>query len=153
MPVTCAIYIRLLLVVPILIENVANLVALAEHWYGHARDVDSFVVVTVEDTVGMGLFIDGKLYRGAHGVGADLGHVKMSLDGALCRCGQNGCLDTLASDTGVIEAARRGGYLPEDDRRPTSELIAEILARAQAGEAGPAGLFHAAGEALGLAVA
>jgi predicted NBD/HSP70 family sugar kinase len=53
----------------------------------------------------------------------------------------------------VIEAARRAGYLPEDDRRPTSELIAEILARAQGGEAGPAGLFHAAGEALGLAVA
>jgi predicted NBD/HSP70 family sugar kinase len=152
-PVPFAAFMRQRLGLPVLLENDANLVALAEHWYGHARDLNSFVVVTVEDTIGMGLFIDGKLYRGAHGVGAELGHVKMSLDGALCRCGQNGCLDTLASDTGVIEAARRGGYLPEDDRRPTSELIAEILARAQAGEAGPAGLFHAAGEALGLAVA
>src|SRR5260370_41749760 len=126
MPVTCAIYIRLLLVVPILIENVANLVALAEHWYGHARDVDSFVVVTVEDTIGMGLFIDGKLYRGAHGVGAELGHQKLSPDGPLCRCGQHGCLDTLASDTGVVEAACQAGYLQAEDRRPTGQLIAGI---------------------------
>jgi predicted NBD/HSP70 family sugar kinase len=152
-PVPFATFMRQRLGVPILIENDANLVALAEHWYGHARDVDSFVVVTVEDTIGMGLFIDGKLYRGAHGVGAELGHLKMRLDGPLCRCGRHGCLDTYASDTGVIEAARQAGYLPADDRRPTSELIASVLARAQSGEAGPAALFHTAGKALGLAVA
>jgi predicted NBD/HSP70 family sugar kinase len=152
-PVPFAASMRQRLGVPVLLENDANLVALAEHWYGHARDLNSFVVVTVEDTIGMGLFIDGKLYRGAHGVGAELGHQKLSLDGALCRCGQHGCLDTLASNTGVIEAACRAGYLRAEDRRPTGELIADILARAQAGEAGPAKLFQTAGEALGLALA
>jgi predicted NBD/HSP70 family sugar kinase len=152
-PVPFAASMRQRLGVPVLLENDANLVALAEHWYGHARDLNSFVVVTVEDTIGMGLFIDGKLYRGAHGVGAELGHQKLSLNGALCRCGQHGCLDTLASNTGVIEAACQAGYLRAEDRRPTGELIADILARAQAGEAGPAKLFQTAGEALGLALA
>lgn len=152
-PVPFAASMRQRLGIPVLIENDANLVALAEHWYGHARDLNSFVVVTVEDTIGMGLFIDGKLYRGAHGVGAELGHQKLSLDGPLCRCGQHGCLDTLASDTGVIEAAYQAGYLQAEDRRPTGELIADILARARGGEAGPAKLFQTAGEALGLALA
>jgi predicted NBD/HSP70 family sugar kinase len=152
-PVPFADFMRQRLGVPVLLENDANLVALAEHWFGHARDRDSFVVVTVEDTIGMGLFIDGKLYRGAHGVGAELGHVKMRLDGPLCRCGQPGCLDTLASDAGVIEAARNAGYLATDDRRQSSELIASLLSRARSGEAGPAALFRTAGEALGLAIA
>jgi predicted NBD/HSP70 family sugar kinase len=152
-PVPFAAFMRERLGVPVLLENDANLVALAEHWYGHARDLNSFVVVTVEDTIGMGLFVDGKLYRGAHGAGAELGHQKLSLDGPLCRCGLYGCLDTLASDTGVIEAACQAGYLREEDRRPTGERIAGLLARAHANEAGPAKLFQTGGEALGLALA
>ncbi len=152
-PVPFAAFMRQRLKLPVLIENDANLIALAEHWYGHAINQQTFVVVTIEDTIGMGLVIDDKLYRGAHGVGAELGHQKMQLDGPLCRCGQHGCLDTYASQTGVIEAARQNGQLAAGDARPDSDLIADLLARAKSGEEGPIRLLRTAGEALGLAVA
>ena len=82
---------------PVMLENDANLAALAENWFGRAQDVGSFAVVTAEDTVGMGLLLDGRLHRGAHGIGAEFGHVKTEPGGLECRCGQRGCLDTLAS--------------------------------------------------------
>lgn len=55
------------------VENDADLVALAEHWFGHGRGLDDFVVVTLEDTVGVGIVHGGELYRGGAGVSADLG--------------------------------------------------------------------------------
>ncbi len=82
---------------PTQIENDANLAALAESWFGRAQDLADFAVVTAEDTIGMGLLLGGRLHRGAHGIGAEFGHVKVEVDGALCRCGQRGCLDTVAS--------------------------------------------------------
>ena len=88
---------------PVMLENDANLAALAENWFGRAQDLGSFAVVTAEDTVGMGLLLDGKLHRGAHGIGAEFGHVKVQPDGRECRCGQHGCLDTVASGWGLGE--------------------------------------------------
>ncbi|MCV6584357.1 MAG: ROK family transcriptional regulator [Marinibacterium sp.] len=90
---------------PALIDNDANLVALAEQQFGQGRGRDTFVVVTIENGVGMGLILNGALYRGAHGCGAEFGHIKVQLDGALCRCGQRGCLEAYVANYALLREA------------------------------------------------
>ncbi len=131
---------------PVLLENDANLAALAENWFGRAQDVSSFAVVTVEDTIGMGLFLDGRLHRGAHGIGAEFGHVKLDPDGLPCRCGQNGCLDTVASGWGL---SRLASTLQTDTKPANLDELAARIGRDPAVDA----LFDRAGDALGLALA
>lgn len=145
------------------IENDANLVTLAEHWFGEGRGLSSFVVITIENTVGMGVLIDGRLYRGAHGTGPEFGHVKLGLgrDDPLppCRCGQRGCLDAAASDAGILNAARAAGLIEAGDpgaadgRASDHQLIVGVTERALAGDAALAALFRRAGAVLGLGIA
>ncbi|MFC0410126.1 ROK family transcriptional regulator [Roseomonas elaeocarpi] len=134
-----------------ILENDAGLVALAEHWFGHGRDLSDFAVVTVENSLGLGLIVDGRLHRGAHGVGPELGHVKVVAGGRPCRCGQHGCLDAYASDWGLLRLGEEAGLLlPGDD---TPERIALLVERALGGDPAAAALFRQAGSLLGLAVA
>jgi predicted NBD/HSP70 family sugar kinase len=135
-----------------LIENDANLVALAEHWFGYGRGLQTFAVVTVENTIGMGLIVDGRLYRGAHGVGPELGHVKMEAGGALCRCGQHGCLEAYASDWGILRTAEEMGLI-EAGNGDAARRIGQLVQRAQQGDAALIPLFERAGAMLGLAIA
>ncbi len=90
---------------PVFIDNDANLVALAEQRFGLGKKARNFIVVSVEQGVGMGIVIDGKIYRGSHGRGAELGHTKVHLDGALCRCGQRGCLEAYVGDYALLREA------------------------------------------------
>ncbi len=149
-PVAFAEAVRRRLGVPVLVENDANLVAGAEHWFGHGRGLSLFIVVTVENTVGMGIVIDGRLHRGNHGIGAEFGHVKHDARGPLCRCGQRGCIDCYASGWGILRAAASAGLIADAEE---PDGITTLVDRALAGEAGPAGLFREAGEVLGLGIA
>lgn len=136
----------------VLIENDANLVALAEHWFGFGRGLPNFMVITVEDGIGMGLILDGRIHRGAHGIGPEFGHVKADPFGLPCRCGGRGCLDAYASDWGILQQALAcGAAEPADDAMPVQ--LAELTRRAQTGDARLADLFRRAGELLGLAIA
>lgn len=136
----------------VLIENDANLVALAEHWFGFGRGLSTFMVVTIEDGIGMGLVLDGRIHRGAHGIGPEFGHVKVDPSGLLCRCGARGCLDAYASDWGILQQALSCEAVQHVDGTGSAQLI-ELTRRAAAGDNQLAALFHRAGELLGLAVA
>ena len=59
--------------VPVSIDSDVNLVTLAEHWFGQARDLDDFLVVSVEHSLGLGIMHNGELFRGANGLSPDLG--------------------------------------------------------------------------------
>ncbi|WP_299413008.1 ROK family protein [uncultured Sulfitobacter sp.] len=90
---------------PIFLDNDANLVAMAEQYLGNAQNTGNFIVVTIESGVGMGIVIDNKVYRGTRGCGAEFGHTKVQLDGALCRCGQRGCLEAYVADYALLREA------------------------------------------------
>lgn len=90
---------------PVFVDNDANLVAKAEQLFGEGRGVRDFIVVTIEQGVGMGIVIDGEVYRGTRGCGAEFGHTKVHLDGALCRCGQRGCLEAYVADYALLREA------------------------------------------------
>jgi predicted NBD/HSP70 family sugar kinase len=87
-------------------DNEANLAALAEHWHGVARELEDFVCVFGEVGVGGGIFVDGELFRGAHGFGAEFGHMTVDPVGPPCKCGADGCLETFAGQEAI---ARRAG--------------------------------------------
>lgn len=111
---------------PVFIDNDANLVAKAEQLFGEARGVSDFLVVTIEQGVGMGVVIDGQIYRGTRGTGAEFGHTKVHLDGALCRCGQRGCLEAYVADYALLREA--GTLIPADQGTPEARLDALFLA-------------------------
>ncbi|MGR3617425.1 MAG: ROK family protein [Paracoccaceae bacterium] len=90
---------------PVFVDNDANLVAKAEHLLGAGRRVDNFVVITIEHGVGMGIVINDKVYRGIRGCGAEFGHTKVQLEGALCQCGQRGCLEAYVGDYALLREA------------------------------------------------
>jgi len=83
--------------VPVAIENDANAAGWAEFRFGAGRDVDHMVMLTMGTGVGGAVVIGGELFRGGHGIGGELGHIRFIRDGIACGCGQNGCLEQYAS--------------------------------------------------------
>jgi glucokinase len=82
---------------PVTIENDANAAGWAEFRFGAGKDVENMVMLTMGTGVGGAVVLDGALFRGGHGIGAELGHIRFMRDGLPCGCGQNGCLEQYAS--------------------------------------------------------
>ena len=91
---------------PVVVENDANAAAWGEFRFGAAEDVDDMVCVTVGTGIGGGLVLNGAVYRGAHGVGAELGHLRVVPNGHMCGCGNRGCLEQYASGSALVREAR-----------------------------------------------
>lgn len=132
-----------------IIENDANLIALAELWFGAGRQISDFAVVTIEHGVGMGLVINHKLYAGARGMGMELGHTKVALDGALCRCGQRGCLEAYVSDYALAREADLASRSARPNA-PIHEVLEALYRDAKAGNPTARSVFDRAGKYLAL---
>ncbi len=94
---------------PAYVDNDANLALLAEHAHGAAQGARNAVMLTLGTGIGGGLVIDGRIYRGARGAAAELGHMIVWADGPACGpgCPSRGCLEAVASGTALTRAARR----------------------------------------------
>jgi glucokinase len=103
---------------PVVIENDANAAAWGEFAYGAGSDVDDLLLVTVGTGVGGGIVLDGSLYRGAFGVGAEIGHMRVVPGGIQCGCGNLGCFEQYASGSALVRdvraAAKSGSLLARD---------------------------------------
>ncbi|HIY92789.1 ROK family glucokinase [Companilactobacillus sp. HBUAS56275] len=91
---------------PVTIENDANVAALGERWQGAGNNADDVVFVTLGTGVGGGIIANGQLIQGANGAAGEIGHVTVDPNGFLCTCGKKGCLETIASATGIVRVAR-----------------------------------------------
>ncbi len=137
---------------PVFVENDANLIAMAELWFGMGREVRDFVAVTLENGLGMGIVIDRKLYRGSRRRGAELGHTKVALDGALCSCGQRGCLEAYVAEYALLREANL--VLDPDLAGADAEARMDALYKAaQSGNARALEIFRRAGRMFGLGLA
>lgn len=92
--------------IPVTIENDANVAALGERWKGAGNNADDVVFVTLGTGVGGGIIANGNILHGASGAAGEIGHVTVEPDGFLCTCGKRGCLETIASATGIVHVAR-----------------------------------------------
>lgn len=131
---------------PTWIDNDANLLTLAELWFGAGRETADFAVVTVEEGVGMGLVLGSELFRGSRGMGLELGHTKVALGGALCRCGRRGCLEAYLADYALArEAATALGLEADSDT-----LLEALSVAARAGDRAASEVFERASRHLAL---
>ncbi|MBR4377795.1 MAG: ROK family protein [Bacilli bacterium] len=85
--------------------NDANAAALGEAKFGSAKNEQDVVMITLGTGIGSGIIINGKLYEGNHGRGAELGHQVLVLDGIPCTCGRKGCFEMYASATALVRQA------------------------------------------------
>lgn len=134
---------------PVVVENDANAAAVGERRYGAGRPFDSFVLLTLGTGIGSGIILDGRLWRGAHGMAGEAGHVTIdsSETAVPCGCGNRGCAERYASATAVARMAHEAG-LP-------AGLDAAAVARLAASGEGPESetareIYRRAGRALGV---
>jgi glucokinase len=92
--------------VPVVVENDANAAAWGEFAFGAARHVDHMVCITVGTGIGGGVVIGGELLRGANGVAAELGHMRVVPGGHRCGCGARGCIEQYASGSALVREGR-----------------------------------------------
>jgi N-acetylglucosamine repressor len=88
------------------IENDTKSMALGEAWFGWARGIKNALCLNVGTGIGMGIIIDGKIFRGHSGFSGEFGHIQLVADGKLCYCGKTGCLETVASGAEIIRKAK-----------------------------------------------
>jgi predicted NBD/HSP70 family sugar kinase len=131
----------------VIVDNDVNIMALGEHFIGF-RDVDHLLFIKVATGIGSGIISDGALRRGAQGAAGDMGHIQVPHDvDAVCRCGNIGCLEAVASGTAiagrlreagldatsshdVVALARGGSVLANRLLRDAGRTIGEVLASA-----------------------
>ena len=92
---------------PVKIANDANVAALGEAKFGAAKGYQHMIMLTLGTGVGGGIVLNGKLYEGNCGAGAELGHSVIAFDGEQCTCGRKGCLEAYASATALIRNTKR----------------------------------------------
>lgn len=140
----------------VMLENDANSAAFGEKWLGVAKDVDDMAMLTLGTGVGGGLVLGGRIWHGMAGMAAEFGHTTVEPDGALCGCGNRGCLEAYASATAVVRMAREAiasGVAPGLSQAANSDV--EFTAKAVynlaiQGDEQARKIFRQVGRALGI---
>jgi predicted NBD/HSP70 family sugar kinase len=129
---------------PVFVDNDANLGALAESTLGAARAYRDSVFVRASYGIGAGIVIDGRVHRGFAGTAGEIGHVQVDSAGAICGCGNRGCLETVVGAAALVEALR--------PNRGTLTLR-DVIQLAKEGDQGCARVVADAGAQIGAVVA
>lgn len=131
--------------IPVVVDNDVNALTAAEQWFGTGSGINDFLVVSIGRGVGLGMVLDGHLYRGTAGGAGEFGHITVVPDGPYCECGKRGCLEALVSDPAVTRRVAAALGYPVD--------INTAIDLALHGDAIVQSIFAAAGRTLGMAVA
>jgi glucokinase len=141
---------------PVILENDANAAALGEMWRGAGQGYRSLICVTLGTGVGGGIILDGKLWRGADGSAAEIGHIGVDpFAGVPCTCGSRGCLEVYASATAIVRMTReaRPRY-PNSILHDTEDLTsAKIYQAGKEGDELAIEVFRRMGVYLGIGLA
>ena len=133
-------YIREKLGLPVYIDNDSSLIALAEQRFGIAKAQQNVMVINLGWGIGLGMIVNGEIFRGHNGFAGELSHIPLSEDDALCACGKRGCLEIVASMQVVAEKAIEGIHsgratsLKSSDTAPPKTLLDDILDAAGKGD-------------------
>ncbi len=141
--------------IPVFLDNDVNCLAIYEKLFGQGQPYHHFLVVAIGQGVGLGIVINGDLYRGAFGGAGEFGHTAVTTEGRLCECGNQGCLETYISDAGIvknyIEYVHTTTYsLEKGIQEPTAF---EVVERARNGDEAAIAAFQRAGILLGVSLA
>lgn len=132
--------------VPVYIDNDVNTLTLGERWLGNGLQEDNFIVITVGRGIGMGIVMNGQMYRGTSGGAGEFGHVCIDPNGPRCDCGKRGCLESYLGDRAILQSARvKLGRDIQD--------FEELLSIIKGGNELAASVFSDAGKLLGQELA
>jgi predicted NBD/HSP70 family sugar kinase/biotin operon repressor len=134
-----------LLGLPVVVDNVGNLGALAEVTWGAGRGAQVAVYIKLDAGVGAGFVLGGRLYRGACGTAAEFGHMTVDPTGPICRCGNRGCLETFVSVPALLDQLRSR----HDAEFTTQDMVRSALDGDRAGVR----VLTDAGQRIGAAIA
>jgi glucokinase len=123
--------------VPVALDNDANAAALGEYFYGAGRGFKDVFYVTISTGIGGAIICDGRIHHGLQAGAGEIGHTIVEADGVRCRCGTRGCLETIASGTGIARRMRE--TLAAENGKPVEnfgEITAEtVVERVRGGDA------------------
>lgn len=132
--------------VPVFIDNDVNTLTLSERWLNQGQPEDNFILITVGRGIGMGIVINGQVYRGKAGGAGELGHTLVDPAGPLCDCGRRGCLESLVSDRALVaQVAQATGKEISD--------LDEVIRLAAAEQGDAISVLAQAGTLLGMQMA
>lgn len=144
---------------PVFIDNDSSLVALAEMRFGAARNSNNAMVINLSWGVGLGMVLNGQLFRGQNGFAGEFSHIPLFSNNKLCSCGKNGCLETETSLLVIVDKAMEGiklgrasllKNLPKGHYEQAFEAIVEAVTK---GDKFSAELFSEAGYNIGRGIA
>lgn len=144
---------------PVFIDNDSSLIALAEYYFGKAKKEKNAMVINIGWGIGLGMILNGELFRGNDGFAGEFSHIPLFLNGKLCWCGKVGCLETETSLLLMIKSAKEGIDVGRNSKLKSLpfdniELAFEGMAKAvQQGDQFAAELFAKAGYNIGRGVA
>jgi len=144
----------------VLIENDAKARAFAELRFGLAHARQNVLAIYLDWGIGLGIIVNGKLYKGRDGFAGEFGHLPMVDNGLLCRCGKQGCLETIASGTAIARMAKEGletgrsSFLSElKDAGQESNEIKKVIQAATLGDQYSISILANVGHSLGKGLA
>jgi glucokinase-like ROK family protein len=137
--------------VPVYVDNDVNTFTLTEKWFGKGQGFDNMLTITIGRGVGLGIIMNGQLYRGFQGGAGEFGHTVIDPEGTLCACGKRGCLETFVSDPSIMRFAKEAidsGTLPD-----SVQTLEDLQAAATDGNSAALAIYAQAGEVLGRGIA
>ena len=132
--------------VPIFLDNDVNTLTLGEKWLDDGVHVDNFIVVTVGRGIGMGIVLNGQIFRGSAGGAGEFGHLVINPEGPLCDCGKRGCLESYLGESALLKQAQK--ELGSDIR-----TIEDLIRAAEMGDERAVNILKSSGNLLGQQLA
>lgn len=134
---------------PVVIENEANAGAYGEKKFGAGKDSEHIIYISAGIGIGVGLILNGSLYKGSNGFSGELGHMTIQVNGPTCRCGNKGCWELYASEQALLTAAEKMNLSSLTGK----ELdLSDLLELAEQGNPKVISLFEQAGDYLGVGI-
>lgn len=131
---------------PIYIDNEANAGAIGERLYGAGMESSNLIYLSIGVGIGSGIIVDGALYRGTSNFSGEVGHMTVTEEGPLCRCGNYGCWETLASEKALLDQAAKALSKP-------NIVLEDVITLAQSGDQTALHLLEGVGTHLGVGLA
>lgn len=145
---------------PTYVENDTRVLTSGEKWFGIGKGVESFIYLDAGEGIAMGAFVNGSLYSGVGGSGGELGHTTIDKDGPLCKCGNHGCLEALASTIAIEkrmkELLKQGvnSIIKEEVKSNLNKVtFSGIVKAARKGDKVAFQILEEAGKYIGIGVA
>jgi N-acetylglucosamine repressor len=144
---------------PVHIVNDSQAAAMGEYFFGSGHHSGNLVVIKSEEGLGAGIVLEGRLLHGDHFGAGEIGHLVFGDDGRVCRCGNSGCLETIASGAAIVQRSRAAALANADSALRAAAMgdlaldMEAVRCAYVAGEDAVRGVVHDAARGLGLAIA